>query len=306
MIEAESARPNKGKLKEQRQKSDRNPGGEEMIEFPEALTIAQQMNDELNGKWIESSIYMDSPHKFAFGEHYGRKSHTPEEYENILNGKTIGQVTADGSWILVSLEPGYMLKLGEGGERILFHQSEDTLPEKHQLLLHFVDESYLTVSVQGWGLVAIYQRPKDAPRSSGKISPLSDAFTFEHFQGLFGETIDRKSIKSFMISEPGISGVGNGYLQDILFRARIHPTRKNADITEAEKRALYDAIREILKQAVELGGRDTERDLYNNRGGYPKILDRTKLGQPCPECGAPIQKIKYLGGSCYLCSSCQT
>ena len=275
-----------------------------MIELPEALAIARQMNDELNGKWIESSIYMDSPHKFAFGEHYGRKSHTPEEYQDILNGKTIGQVTADGSWLLVPLEPGYMLKLGEGGERILFHQSEDTLPEKHQLLLHFVDGSYLTVSVQGWGLVAAYQRP-GAPQSSGKISPLSDAFTFEHFQELFGEATDRKSIKSFIVSDPGISGVGNGYLQDILFRARIHPTRKNADISEAEKRALYDAIRETLKQAVELGGRDTERDLYNNPGKYQKLLDRRKVGQPCPECRAPIKKIQYLGGSCYLCSDCQ-
>lgn len=273
-----------------------------MIELPEALTIARQMNDELKGKRIESSVYMDSPHKFAFYN----SDYTSEEYEAMLNGKTIGTATGHGSLILVSLEPDYMLKLGEGGERIFFHQNEDTLPEKHQLLLHFEDDTYLTVTIQGWGAVGIYKQNKNIIQSSSQISPLSDDFTFEYFRGLFADINNRKSIKYFIISEPGILGVGNGCLQDILFRARIYPKRKSTDITEKEKRMLYDAIRETLKQAVELGGRDTELDLYNYPGGYLKILDSRKVGKPCPECGTPIKKIQHYGGSCYFCPSCQT
>jgi len=273
-----------------------------MIELPEALTIAQQMDNELKGKRIESSIYMDSPHKFAFYN----KDYTPEEYEAMLNGKTMGKVTGHGFSILACLEPGYMLKLGEGGERILFHQNEETLSEKHQLLLHFEDDTYLTVSIRGWGVVRVHQQSEDSTQSSDKISPLSDAFTFEYFQGLFAGLTNRRSIKHLVISEPGILGVGNGCLQDILFRAKLHPTRRSIDITEKEKRMLYDAIRETLKQAVELGGRDTERNLYNQPGGYPKILDSRKVAQPCPECGTTIEKIQHLGGSCYFCPSCQT
>ena len=109
-----------------------------------------------------------------------------------------------------------------------------------------------------------------------------------------------------MISKPGIWGVGNGYLQDILFRAKIHPRRRAIDITEEEKRALYEAIIITLKQATALGGRDTERDLYNRPGDYRRMLDSRSAGQPCSECGTLIVKIQYLGGSSYFCPDCQT
>ncbi|MDH5795844.1 MAG: endonuclease VIII [Candidatus Bathyarchaeota archaeon] len=275
-----------------------------MIELPEATVIARQMSDELKGKTIESSIRGSSPHKFAF---YTR---SPEEYEAILKGKTMGLSKEHGSLILASVGPDHVLVFGGGGERILFHRSKDTLPQKHQLLLHFQDDTYLTVTVQGWGSVQLFHQSEIAahPYVGKKApSPLSDAFTFEYLQGLFGslEEEDKRSIKYFVISEPGILGVGNGYLQDILFRAKIHPRKRSIDITETEKRALYKAIRTTLKQAVESGGRDTERDLYNHRGGYRRILDSKKVGQPCPECGTPIEKTQYLGGASYFCPNCQ-
>jgi formamidopyrimidine-DNA glycosylase len=103
----------------------------------------------------------------------------------------------------------------------------------------------------------------------------------------------------------GKLGVGNGYLQDILFRAKIHPKRWVIDIAEGERRVLYEAIRETIKQAVEMGGRDTERNLYDRPGGYRRILDSRNVGQPCPECGTPIEKIQYLGGAAYFCPRCQ-
>lgn len=275
-----------------------------MIELPEALVIARQMSEELRGKRIESGIRGNAPHKFAF---YSR---SPEEYEAILRGKTMGEATDHGSLILASVEPDHVLVLGGGGERIVFHQSEATLPKRHQLLLHFQDGTYLTVTVQGWGALQLLRQseladhPHVGPR---RVSPLSDAFTYEHFQGLFGEieAEDPRSIKFFVISKPGVWGVGNGYLQDILFRARIHPRRKVVGISEGERRALYQAIRETLKQAVDLGGRDTERDLHERPGGYTRILDSRSVGQPCPECGTPIEKIQYLGGASYFCPRCQ-
>ena len=123
-----------------------------MIELPEALTIARQMSEELAGKRIESGIRGNAPHKFAF---YSRP---PEEYAAILGGRTMGEAVGYGSQILASIEPDYVLVLGGGGERILFHRGEDTLPKKHQLLLRFTDGTYLTVTVQGWGSVGLGRR----------------------------------------------------------------------------------------------------------------------------------------------------
>ena len=275
-----------------------------MIEVSEASVIARQMSEELKGKRIESGIRGNALHKFAF---YSRPA---AEYEAVLKSKIIGEVREHGFAILASVEPDYTLVLGGGGERILLHQSEDTLPRKHQLLLGFEDNTYLTVSVQGWGNVLLLHRSELANHphvGEGRISALSDAFTLEHFLGLFEklEEEDSRSVKFFLISQPGAWGVGNGYLQDILFRARIHPKRRAIEIAAEERRALYEAIRETLRQSAELGGRDTERDLYNNPGGYRSILDRRSVEQSCPECGTVIEKIQYLGGACYFCPSCQ-
>jgi len=276
-----------------------------MIELPEALTIARQMNDELKGKKIESGNRGNSPHKFAF---YNRE---PEEYEEILAGKIVGEVKGDGNWISAPLEPGFKLVLGCMGGRILYHdfrnyQNEDTLPKKYHLMLCFEDQTYLTVTIQMWGFIKLVEESETVSFHT-TLTPMSDEFTYGRFKQLLEdyEERDKKSIKYFMISGPGILGIGNSYLQDILFRAKIHPKRLVADIDGRESRGLYDAIRETMKEAIELGGRYDERDLYNNPGGYKRILDSKARGNPCPECGTPIEKIQYLGGASYFCPNCQ-
>ena len=275
-----------------------------MIELPEATIIARQMTVELNGRRIRSGIRGNVPHKFAF---YSRP---PEAYEAILAGRVMGRTRPHGSAIVADLVPDYAIVLGGGGERILFHPRADTLPKKHHLLLHYEDDTYLTVSVQGWGnVLLLHQSELATHRHVGevRVSPLDDTFTPEYVQGLFDalDEDDSKSIKYFIISDPGVWGVGNGYLQDILHRAKIHPRRKATDISSDEMRALHMAIREILQCAVGLGGRDTERDLYNRRGGYKRLMDSKTAGKPCPDCGTVVKKIQYLGGACYFCPDCQ-
>lgn len=277
-----------------------------MIELPEAMTIARQINETLTGKRIARGDRGNSPHKFAF---YTRE---PDEYAKVLAGKAIGPASAAGSHIDVSLEPDHVLRLGDGGERILFHSSADTLPDKRQLYLRFDDDTYLTVTVQGWGAAQLFHRSELAGRpqwGSVGVSPLSEAFTLARFEALFDDPEQRetRSVKAFIAtSKPGVTGVGNGYLQDILFRARIHPRRRAIELDESERRALHAAIVETLRQAVALDGRDTERDLFGERGRYVRLMDSRTRGKPCPDCGTPIEKIQFMGGACYLCPSCQT
>jgi formamidopyrimidine-DNA glycosylase len=78
-----------------------------------------------------------------------------------------------------------------------------------------------------------------------------------------------------------------------------------ADIRSDERDRLYHAIVETMNKAIGLNGRDTETDLYGCPGGYVPVLDKRANGQPCPGCGAPIEKIQHLGGACYLCPRCQ-
>jgi len=213
--------------------------------------------------------------------------------------------------IVVPIEPGFVLVLGCGGERILLHRNESTLPQKHHLLLKFTDGTCLSVSVQGWGAAMLLTEAEADEHPflrDKKLSPLSDEFTLECFVGLFEELRgpdDPAFVKSFMITKPGVLGVGNGCLQDILFRAKIHPRRRAIRTTEVERRALYEATVTTLKCMVELGGRDSERDLYDQPGRYARILHSKVVGCPCPECGTPIEKISFLGGASYFCPECQ-
>ena len=275
-----------------------------MIELPEAATIARQMTKELKGKRIASARRGNAPHKFAF------YSGSARDYATILKGRTMGGAAEHGWLVVARVNPGHVLVLGGGGERILLHGSGEEPPKKHHLLVRFEDGRFLTVVVQGWGSVQLLKRsefPKGACCAKEGISPLSDAFTAAHFKSLFSELEDGdpRSVKFFMISEPGVLGVGNGYLQDILFAARIHPRRRAADLTGRERHALHAAIRAVLRRAVKRGGRDSERDLYNRPGDYQRILHSKIVGRPCPECGTPIEKIQYLGGASYFCPGCQ-
>lgn len=276
-----------------------------MIELPEAIIIAQQISEELKGKKIVFGVRGSSPHKFAF-----TGKHSDKEFAQIVKDRTIGIAHANGSFILTDLEPDFVLSLGCGGERILYHTSDATLPRKHQLLFNFQDDTYLTVTISGWGEVRLLEQ-SDVPNHphirKNAISPLSDTFALTYFNSLFDALPENKrvSAKYFIISEPGIWGVGNGCLQDILYRAKIHPKRQMTSLSDGERETLYEAIKQTLTEIVDLGGRECEHDLYNKRGRYQQILHSKVVGHPCRECGTPIKKIQYLGGAAYFCPSCQ-
>lgn len=275
-----------------------------MIEFPEAATISRQMGEQLAGKQIAHCLVGTSAHKFAF------YSYSPEKYAKIMTGAVLGQTQVDGSHVMVQIGAEHTLVLGGGGEKILLHNPEEAIPPKHQLLLKFKDGRFLTVSVQGWGAVLLFNPDELAAHpyiAKRRVPPLDEAFTLEYFQDLF-KTFgpeDKRAVKYFVISDPQIHGVGNGYLQDILYGAKIHPRRRAVEITPDEKIQLYESIRITLSKAVGLCGRDTECDLYGNSGGYTALMDRRTNGTPCNHCGTTIEKASFLGGSVYFCPGCQ-
>jgi formamidopyrimidine-DNA glycosylase len=273
-----------------------------MLEIPETVVIAQQVNEVLKGKRIEKVTANHSPHKFAW--YYG----DPEAYDGALRGHTI-----DGA-----IGYGYMVEIAAGPMRVTmaegtsprYYRPGAKLPPKHQLLIEFDDGSALVGSVQMYGAVwAFPDGAFDNPYYLGakqKPSPLSDEFDYARFESLLeGQKLDSLSAKAFMATEQRIPGLGNGVLQDILWAAGIHPKRKMSTVSSDELRLLFDSMKSVLKQMVDQGGRDTERDLFGVPGGYETILSKNTVGSPCPKCGTTIEKAAYLGGSIYYCMGCQ-
>lgn len=275
-----------------------------MIELPEAAVISQQIADRLTGKAVAKAVFGQTPHKFAFA------SHEPEAYARILTGKTLGEARPHGNAILVPVGESWLLALGGGGERTLYHTGASTLPKHHQLLLQFSDETFLSVTVQGWGNVLLL-RPQELSAhphiGEPQPSPLDEDYTLAHFETLF-ESLDstrRTSVKFFTISDPKIWGIGNGCLQDILFRAGIHPKRPAIDLSAEERQALWRAAVTVSRQMAAVGGRETERDLFGMPGGYKRVLHAKMAGMSCPACGSTIERFQYLGGACIVCPQCQ-
>ena len=262
------------------------------------------MNEALAGKRIAAATIAEKRPKWMF------LNLAPEEYDRRLAGVRVDGVTADGKWIFTQLSNGEIFLLGEMFGRIRYYRSEEPPPKKHHMLVTFDDESRLSITIQMWGCAQVLtpQEIEDHPYAGHRgPSPIDRQFTPKRFQSILEAVGSRENnpIKAVLTHEGNISGIGNGYLQDILFRARLSPKRKAADIGQDEQQHLYRAIVETTSRAIDLAGRDTEPDLYGKPGRYVPILDKRVKGEPCPECGTPIEKIQYLGGSCYLCPSCQ-
>ena len=276
-----------------------------MFELPECITLARQVNETLAGKTISRGSLGNSPHKFVW---YNR---SPEEFAGFTAGKTVGRAYARGKWLFIPLDPGYVLLLGECGGRLLYHPPGANLPAKYHLWLTFTDGSALTEFTQMWGAMELYEAGREEERQYVKgmrPTPAEPAFTFEYFADLVAELRagEKRSVKGLLTQEQLIPGLGNAIAQDIMFRAGLHPGHPIGQLSERQRRALYEAIRATVDAAIAGGGRDDEFDLHNRSGGYRRLMDSRAVGQPCPTCGTSVEKMQYLGGACYFCPSCQT
>ena len=275
-----------------------------MFELPEFLTLARQVNQVLAGKTVQSGSLGNSPHKFVW---YNR---TPEEFAALTQGKFIGTAYTRGKWLFIPLEPGYLLTFGECGGRILHHPAGTPLPEKYHLLIHFTDGDALSAMTQMWGAMELYEKGTELQRQYIKgmrPTPVDPEFTPEYFSALVQETAGgkKRSVKGLLTQDALIPGLGNAITQDILFLARLHPRHPVDALDGVEIGRLYTAIVDTIREAARLGGRNDETDLFNQPGGYQRLMDHNAVSRPCPSCGGKVEKIQYLGGACYFCPSCQ-
>ncbi len=279
-----------------------------MLEMPEATTIAKQMNAELTGMTIGSFGRGNKTHKFLW------LNRPEEEYAEILPESKVTGASSFGRSIYLHLGD-YMLWWSDAGGKIIYHAPGEKLPKNYHLFWGFTDGSTLTYALQMWGAVKLLDRSDfsdNKPNDEIGTPPLSDDFTLERFNQMLDEYPEKtsKGIKGFLVAtgyaipDP-IHGLGNAIVQDILFNARLSPKRKIPDITPEERSTLFNAIQNTVAEAIELGGRYDEVDLYGQKGGYIRLMDSKTKGTPCPNCGTDIQKISYLGGACYLCPRCQ-
>lgn len=272
-----------------------------MLEIPESVNLARQLNDTVRGRTIRTVAANTSPHKFAF--YHG----DPAEYENLLTGQAIGESRGMGAMVEIAAGDRRIV-LGDGAN-LRYYDTAEKAPEKHQLFLALDNGAALVCTVQMYGAVLVFFEGQYKNRyylvAGEKPQPLYDAFDRAYFNALCADGWEKLSAKAFLATEQRIPGLGNGVLQDILFQAEIHPKRKMGTLLEKEWDGLFRSVKKTLAEMTRLRGRDTERDLFGQLGGYTTLLSKNTVGKPCPVCRAEIQKAAYMGGAVYWCPVCQ-
>ncbi len=265
-----------------------------MPELPEITNLARQMDERLRGKRVTGIEVRQE-----------KVLNVPAaEFERLVVGRTIGPIHARGKWVFVNLEPDahFLLSLGMGGE-VLYHKPGGAPPPKYRLRFDFADGTALFINFWWFGYAHAVPAGELAAHKMTAVlgpSPLDAVFTHDRFGRLLAGK--RGGLKSFLMDQKNIAGIGNVYIQEILFRAKLRPDRPLASLSEAERRRLYESIIGALRDATELGGLKYEVDLYNQPGRWDLNL---RAGGICPVCGTPIEKMKTGSTSSVICPKCQ-
>lgn len=270
-----------------------------MAELPEIVKLAGQMKDTLRGKTIQSITLLQE-----------KCANIPsDEFQGRVTGARIKDIRNKGKWIITSLhnDENILLSLGMGAD-ILYFDNEKNQSDKYQVKLLFSDGSGYTARFWWFGKFLLVSDDELASEPNTKdiaIDPFDERFTFDYFSSLLKGR--KTQIKAFLMNQKNVSGIGNMYMHDILFNARLHPKMKISDMNEDDIKRLYNSIKDILNLSREKGTFAYESDFFGQKGGYTTdyFLVGYKENQPCPACGETIVSIKTGSTASYICPACQ-
>jgi formamidopyrimidine-DNA glycosylase len=287
-----------------------------MPELPEVETVCRQLEPELEGRRIERLEVLD-----------GRWSRPvpPDELEAAVTGSRIEGLGRRGKYLLLRLDGDRTLVMHlrmtgnlvlVDGERKLdpsegmrLYEGERTASERHlraRFLLDDDRELWFTDPRRFGEAFLVGDAGLETRFARLGAEPLSAEFTPEALgEAAAGRTAP---LKSFLLDQSRVAGVGNIYADEALFRAKLHPLSPAGSMRAEHLLELRDAVVDALEAGLENGGAtiDDYRDARGEKGTMQdEFLVHTREGEPCPRCETAIARIVVSGRSTYYCPSCQ-
>lgn len=287
-----------------------------MPELPEVETVRAGLKSLVTGRFVVSESH-DTERGFP---------NNPHDVTAFMIGATVTDVRRRAKVLMIDLSTSYTLviHLKMTGQLVFVSSSDrfgaghpndslvDALPDKStRVTIQFDDGSKLFFNDQrkfGWmRLLPTAEVPNLPFMQKVGPEPLEDDFTADQFRSRFNRR-SRASIKAAILDQTTIAGVGNIYADEALWGAKIHPARRVETITDAELDLLYDEVRFVMKLSIEKGG-SSNRNYVNAEGKKGSYMDFARVfrreGQPCPRCGATIEKTRVAGRGTHFCPVCQ-
>ncbi len=272
-----------------------------MPEKPEVITVARKLENKLIGKTIKSiEIYHDNMIDYP----------TPKEIKERIKNETIHEITTRGKWIVMTLDNYYLLFHLRMEGKFFFRNKGDERNKHEHVIFNLDDDLQLRFAdVRKFGKVMLIEKDKIytmKPYTELGLEPWDKNLTSSYLK----EKYSRKTlpIKSVLLDQSIITGIGNIYADEILFLSRINPLTKACDLTDKNRKDIILNTIKVLDKAIEEGG--TTIRSYTSEEGVTGLFQNNlcvhqREKEECRVCKTPIIKIKVGGRGTYYCPKCQ-
>lgn len=274
-----------------------------MPELPEVETVVRDLRAHGLEKAVIRNVEFRWPRTAA--------GLPADEVATLLRTRTIVSISRRGKYIILALNDGHYLQIHLRMTGKFRFAAQDETPGKHDhVVIHLTDGRRLFFNdTRKFGRFRLVTSAEEGLGELGP-EPLEDAFTLEVFRRrLEGRA---RIIKPLLLDQSVVAGLGNIYVDESLWRARIHPERRPETLTAPEIKRLHQAIRDVLFRAVENCGTTLgsgETNFYSVAGRRGRNADELSVfrrtGLPCPKCGHKIERMVVAQRGTHICPKCQ-
>jgi formamidopyrimidine-DNA glycosylase len=274
-------------------------------ELPEVEVVRQGLERGVAGRRIRS---VEVRHPRAVRRHLGG----PDDFVALLAGRRVEAALRRGKYLWLPLDSGDALTghLGMSGQLLVV--PADKPEEKHlRVRFTFTDggRELRFVDQRTFGGLFVVAGGAELPDTIAHIA--RDPLDPEFDDAAFAKALRRRQtgVKRALLDQSLISGVGNIYADEALWRARLHYDRETANLTRPDVARLLHAIREVLNESLRAGGTSFDA-LYVSTEGVSGLFERElnvygREGEPCARCGTAIRRDRFMNRSSYWCPRCQ-
>lgn len=273
-----------------------------MPELPEVETVKEALNQTVKGQTIKDIELRYEPMV---------KNMSADEFKEKLINQTIQAVSRRGKYLVFHFDDYQLLShLRMEGKYFYVDSDFELNPHVHVIFTLENGKRLLYQDTRKFGTYHLYDKAIDlettAPFQVLGLEPFATEFTPSYVKEKIQNK--KKPIKSLLLDQTVVCGLGNIYVDEVLYRARLHPLTSSSELTDKDIENVVKYTVEVLARAIELGGTTirTFRSSHGVSGTFQnELLVHQRKGENCYECHTPIEKIKVGGRGTYFCPTCQ-
>jgi formamidopyrimidine-DNA glycosylase len=280
------------------------------VELPEVEVMRRDLEKDVVGRRVKVAEVRPSKNAMRVIRRHGKR----KEFTSRIEGRKISKVERHGKYILMELDDGDVLvtHFGMSGQYVRGNKRMPVAPHTHVVMTFTQGGDLRFIDPRTFGELFITNQDelgKVKELNHIAIDPLDQVFTWPTFQMKLAEKAAK--MKSLLMDQKFISGLGNIYSDEVLFAAGLRYDRMSDTLSSQEVRRLYRAIQETLQDAIRYRGTTLEDEAYVDLNGEPGAFQTElkvygRAGLPCRRCRTPIESVKIGGRNAYYCPQCQS